>query len=296
MLAAVPPSRTIPWTREVGRQLLPPEPDGGEQQDQRIERVLAAPRIGRGVGLEAVEHDIYVLGRERVALDVVAVARVVEQGGVETLQQPVLDHDRLAAPPFLRRRAEEHDLAGKLVGDRRQGDGRADPRCGHRVVAAAMAQTGKRVVLGEDPDPRPVAAAPAAQRGADGRLETPGRSRDLVAVGSQPLGDPARGLALLERRLGVRVDPMGQVEDLVTRGLDGGGQPGFGVSMGFGRADGRQDGHGTSDPGRDQPGVAARTRWADAGYRVKDARSGGCVAVVSARPRGSPRPRPPAPR
>ena len=83
MLAAVPPSRTMPWTRAVGPQLLAPEADRGEEQDQRVERVLAAPRVGRRMGLEAVEDDVDVLGRERMALDVVAVARVVEQRGVE---------------------------------------------------------------------------------------------------------------------------------------------------------------------------------------------------------------------
>ena len=64
-------------------------------------------------------------------------------------------------------RAEEHDLAGQLVGDGRQGDRRADTRRGHRVVAAAVTEPGQRVVLGEDPDPRSVAAATAALRGPD---------------------------------------------------------------------------------------------------------------------------------
>ena len=35
-------------------ELLAPQPDRGEQQDQRVERVLAPPRVGRGVRLEAV--------------------------------------------------------------------------------------------------------------------------------------------------------------------------------------------------------------------------------------------------
>ena len=121
-------------------ELLAPQADRGEQQDQRVERVLAAPRIGRGVRLEAREHDVDVLRRERVALDVVAIARVVQQRRVEALEQAVVDHDLLAAPPFLGRRPQEDDLARELIGERRQGDRRPDPRGGHRVVAAAVAE------------------------------------------------------------------------------------------------------------------------------------------------------------
>jgi hypothetical protein len=56
------------------------------------------------------------------ALDVGPVAGVVEQRGVEPLEQAVLDHDLLAAAALLGRRAEEDDLAGQVVGDRRQRD------------------------------------------------------------------------------------------------------------------------------------------------------------------------------
>ena len=51
-------------------ELLAPQADRGEQQDHRVEGVLAAPRIGRGVRLEAREDDVDVLRRERPALDV----------------------------------------------------------------------------------------------------------------------------------------------------------------------------------------------------------------------------------
>ena len=50
MFAAVPPSSTIPWTRACGRQLLAPQPDRLEEQDDRVERVLALPRLAGGVG------------------------------------------------------------------------------------------------------------------------------------------------------------------------------------------------------------------------------------------------------
>ena len=178
MFAAVPPSRMMPWTRAVGCELLTPQTHRGEQEDERVERVLAAPRVRRGMRLEARVDDVDVLRRERVALDVVAIARVVQQRGVEALEQAVVDHDLLAAPPFLGRRAQEDDLAGELIGERRQGDRRPDPRGGHRVVSAAVTEPGKRVVLGEDPDPRPIAGS-TAERGADGGREAarPGARR-----------------------------------------------------------------------------------------------------------------------
>ena len=229
MLAAVPPSRMIPWTRAVGWSCWRHRPDRGEQQDQRVERVLAAPRVRRGVRLQAREDDVDVLRRERVALDVVAVARVVEQRRVEALEQAVVDHDLLAAPPLLGRRAEEDDLAGQLVGERREGDRGPDPRGGHRVVAAAVAEPGQRVVLGEDPDPRPVAGPDrGAWRGS--------RSRRLPAGCStanpwrrQDSRRPRPRRGLLEGGLGVGVDPMRQVDDLVAGRLDGRGEAGLGV-------------------------------------------------------------------
>ena len=154
------------------------------------------------------------------------------------VEQAVVDHDLLAAAPLLGRRAEEDDLAGQLVGDRGQGDRRADARGGHRVVAAAVAQTGQRVVLGEDPDPRAVArrarrAGSAADRGG----EAAGRMLDRRSRGARSdLGDPGRGLVLLERGLRVGVDPVRQLEDLVAGGLDGRGEAGLGVGERLGGA------------------------------------------------------------
>ena len=168
----------------------------------------------------------------------------------------------LAAPPLLggrargrrSRRAASSAIAASAIAA-------PDPRRGHRVVAAAVAQPGQRVVLGEDPDPRAVAAAAAGPRGADRRGQAAGRVLDLEAVGAQRVGDPRRRLDLLERRLGVGVDPVRQVEDLVAGGLDGGGDPGLDVGMRLGgdggrsrRADGDRraaDGSGTGTSGRD---------------------------------------------
>ena len=183
-------------------ELLAPQPDRGEQHDQRIERVLAAPRVRRGVRLQAREDDLDVLRRERMALDVVAVARVVEQRRVEALEQPVVDHDLLAAPPLLGRRAEEDDLARELVGERRERDRGPDPGGRHRVVAAAVTETraarrtrrGSRSAGRRRPDhgewrgPRSPGCRPDARRRTRG---APGSPRPRPRRGSPRR--PARG-------------------------------------------------------------------------------------------------------
>ena len=76
--------------------------------------------------LEAGIDHLDVLGCEGVALDVVSIARVVEQRGVDALEQPVVDHDLLAAPALLGRGAQEDDLARQLRGERRERNGGTD--------------------------------------------------------------------------------------------------------------------------------------------------------------------------
>ena len=180
-------------------------------------------------------------------------------------------------------RAEEHDLAGQLVGDGRQRDRRADARRGHRVVAAAVAETGQGVVLGQDPDPRAVAAAAAAAGRPDRRREAARRVLDREPVRAQDLGDPGRGLVLLERRLRVGVDPMRQVDDLVAGGLDGRGHARLDVGVGLGGADGDQR-SGTGPPGTADCGSAA-------GAAAADGSAGRRTRSLSVPPRASPRPR-----
>ena len=65
MLAAVPPSMHDAVDARLRPQLLAPQPDGAEEQDQRVEGVATLPGIGRGVGLEAREGDLDVLAGER---------------------------------------------------------------------------------------------------------------------------------------------------------------------------------------------------------------------------------------
>ena len=155
---------------------------------------------------------------------------MVQQRRVEAVEQAVADHDLLAATRAPRPACPRNTISpAQLRRDRRQGDRRADPGRGHRVVAAAVAEARQRVVLGEDADPRPVPAPAAGQPAADGRREAAGRMLHREAVAGDGLGDPARRLVLLERRLRVGVDPVGQVEDLVAGGLDGRGDPALDV-------------------------------------------------------------------
>ncbi len=199
--------------------------------------------------LEAAEDDVDVLGGERMALDVVAIAGVVEQCRVESLEQAVVDHDLLPAAPFLGRGAKEHDLAGQLVGDGRERDGRADAAGRHGVVAAAVAQARRASYSARMPIRVLVtsAAGSTALAGrANGRRETARRELDGVPVTRQDLGDPCGGVVFLERGLGIGVDAMRQVDDLVPCALDGRGQPTLGVGVRFGGADGDQIGQETS--------------------------------------------------
>ena len=175
---------------------------------------MPLPRIRRRMRLQSGEDDVDVLRGQRPALHVGPVARVVQERGVQAVEQPVLDHGRLPAPPLLGGRPEEDDLTRQVVRHRGEGDRGPDPRRGHRVVAAPVPETRQRVVLGEDPDPWPARAASAASCGPDRGRQAPGRPLDVEPVAGQDLRDPSGGVVLLERRLRIGMDPVREVEDL----------------------------------------------------------------------------------
>ena len=232
MLAAVPPSWMIPWTRLPGPELLAPQADRREQHDHRVEGVLALPRVGGGVRLEAVEDDVDVLRRERLRLDVAAIARVEQQRGVDALRtgRPRSSTAcRSPAPPPASRGTRSRPGSSSAI--EASAIAAPDAGRGHRVVAAAVAEPGQRVVLGEDPDPR----AP--------RRRARPRRVARIAVSSRPAGcstsNPcARRISAIQpaawrsSKAGsglawIRCD---SVDDLVARGLDGGGEPRLGVA------------------------------------------------------------------
>ncbi len=184
-----------PVDAPVRAELLAPQADRVEQEDERVERVPAHPRLRGRVRLAAVERDVDVLAGEQPALDAGDVRRVEQERGVEAFEQAVADHDPLARAALLGRRPEEDDLAGQLGRDRGQGDRGADPRGGHRVVAAAVPETRQRVVLGEDPDPRAIPSSSAAEDAPDGRRQAADRVVHRVAMPANCLGHPGRRLA-----------------------------------------------------------------------------------------------------
>ena len=178
MLAAVPPSWMIPWTRASGRSCWRHSPTELNSRIERVERVATHPRLRGGVRLAAVERDVDVLAGEQLALDAGHVRRVEEERRVEPGEQAVADHDPLARATLLGRRAEEHDLAGQLGSQRGERDRGTDPRGGHRVVAAAVAEPGQRVVLRQDADPRPLPSPAAGEDAADGGRQAADRVLD----------------------------------------------------------------------------------------------------------------------
>ena len=186
MFAAVPPSWMIPWTRASGRQLLAPQADRAEQQDHRVERVLALPRVRRRRGPGGPWKTTSTSSDASGWLSTWLRSQGWNSRAASMpSNSPSSIMICLAAAPFLGRRAEEHDLAGELVGDRRQRDRRADARRGHRVVAAAVAESRQGVVLGEDPDPRAAPTASAAERRAD-------RGREAARPDARPRTRGAR--------------------------------------------------------------------------------------------------------
>ena len=245
MFAAVPPSWMIPWTRASGWSCWRHRPT------ELNSRIIASSAFLPFHGSEAA-WACRPWNTTSTSSDASGwLSTWLRSQGwnskarVDPLEEAVLDHDGLAAPPFLGRRAEEHDLSGQLIGDRGERDRRPDPGRGHRVVAAAMAEAGQGVVLGEDPDPRPGPTASATEDAAHRGRQPAGRMRDRVPVAGDRLGHPCRRLLFLERHLRVRVDPVGQLDDLVPMRFDGRGEPRLHLDVRRSRlVDG--EGHGTS--------------------------------------------------
>ena len=128
------------------------------------------------------------------ALDVVPVARVVQQRRVEAVEQAVVDHDLLAAAPLLGRACR--GTRSRRAARRRSPRGRSPRRrprrpscCGRsRGRGPGSASYSARIPMRGPSPPRP-----PRRVGPDGRLEAAGRVLDLEAVAGEDLGDPGRG-------------------------------------------------------------------------------------------------------
>ena len=107
-----------------------------------------------------------------------------------------------------------------------------------------MAQTGQRVILGEDADPRPIPTLTARQAPPDCRFQPTRGLLHREPVTGDRLADPGGRLSLFERRLGIGVDAVGQVEDLCAVLFQGRGQALLGLGERLCRAGGgKRDGH-----------------------------------------------------
>jgi hypothetical protein len=109
-------------------------------------------RIRRGdCPLEPLQVDG--VRRERLALDVVAVAGVIEQRGVNPLEQPIVDHHLLARTTLFGGRAEEDDLAAQLGRQAGQREGRDHvAEVSVPVTQAALGGTLTVPIDWDDPD------------------------------------------------------------------------------------------------------------------------------------------------
>ena len=114
------------------------------------------PSCGRGGGVRGppLEVEREPERRERGVREDVAVEGVEHHRRVDPLERARLDEPDLAAPAFLGRRSEQHDLPPDLLDDARRGEERPDPARGDEVVPAGVPDLGERVVLGEDGDAR----------------------------------------------------------------------------------------------------------------------------------------------
>ena len=171
MFAAVPPSWMIPWTRQWVGSCWRHRPT----ETNSAISASSAFRAFHGSDAAWAPKPVNVTWTSSEASGAISTWSRSHGWYRSAASSPsnsaLADHDRLAAPPLLRGRAEEHDLAGPCVADRGQRDRRTDPRRRHRVVAAAVAEARQRVVLGEDPDPRAVRPEAAGQATAHGRVQ-----------------------------------------------------------------------------------------------------------------------------
>ena len=187
------------------------------------------------------------------ALDVAPVAGVVQQGRIEALEEPVLDHRLLAAAAFLGRAAEEDDLARQLVGDRRPARSPhrrpTRPSCCGRSRGRAPA--GRRIRRGCRSAARRRHGRPASRPGSPSRGCPPAPGRRTRAARGPRRPRPPRGAP--RRPAPDRHGSDGKLEDLGAGCLDGGREARLRLDVGLGGANGGQCGHGSSGTERAPP-------------------------------------------
>jgi hypothetical protein len=145
-------ARIAPHGESQRRQRCPTEEYG-------VERVAALVRLGRGVRRLAGELDVEGDHREHERVDLVAIAGVVHERGVDVREDPRLDERDLAVAALLRGAADDPDASAQLRPDVAQREKGACCRRPHEVVPARVTDAGQRVVLGAEREDRTIPAA-----------------------------------------------------------------------------------------------------------------------------------------
>ena len=177
MLAAVPPSMTMPWTRASGRSCWRQRPIELKSITSASSALRPFHGFGGGVRLRAGEVDVDVDARERLRLDVRAVTRVEEQGRVEPVEEAVVEHELLARPR-------------SSAGVPRKTISPAEVRGATAASAIAAPTPLAAIVLWPQPWPSPGSASYSARTPMRGplRCRAPPVKRPRTAVSSRPAG------------------------------------------------------------------------------------------------------------
>ena len=237
-----------------GEHLLAQQADAGQGQGGGVQGVAAHEGLGGGVSRHAVEDDAQAAHAEPGLVGDVVGVGVGLDGGVDAVEHAAHGEDLLGGRVLLGGRGLQDDATGQGAGARAgqggQGEEGAHGVGAHDVVAAAVADTGESIVLGEDRDGAGQPTGDTCLHWGAGDLRAQGgvhaidADLGLDAVAAQQRGDRGHGVVLLVAGLGVVVDVVGEVDDLRSQLGDdltqGGAQSSGGsgvVRQGRGRTD-----------------------------------------------------------
>ena len=193
----------------------------GPSEHESVECVDAIVRLRRGVSGLSEKLDVEVDHREHERVDLVPVAGVVHERGVDALECATLHELDLAIAALLGGAADDADPTAHAVEHVAEREERADRRRPHEVVAAPVADPRKRVVFAEyrdDGTARP-------RLGDEGRLDAAGRAPDRDLLRLQVVRERARREALLESELGARMDLQREPVERLCARVDALGDP-----------------------------------------------------------------------
>ena len=192
----------------IGLRLLAKQADRLIGQHQRVERVAPFPGRSRRVRIAAGELHRAGIDRQHRRAQQIPRTGVNHQRRADILKRARLDQPDFAAAALFRRRAEHPHAALDSGRIERRGCAQPRRRPGNRnqVVPAGVADLRQRVVLAEDADPRPLAAALRGER----RLHPVGAAPHREAARFEKVGQRRVRVTLLVVLLRVRVNVQAQ--------------------------------------------------------------------------------------